>query len=143
MHHLQFPHNASHCSQNYLYNLSRNAVSMSSATMWQPWELGNHTNNGSSDGFETLWRTLSKAKAIAPQDTKPKNATTGVLTLGTNSTSFLAFLTGFFVFLRILAFLLFFFDGFVFFAAFLLAFAAFFAFAAAAFFALAAFFCFR
>merc|ERR1712048_822713 len=95
--------------------------------------MRSHTNNGSSDGFETLWRTLDKAKAIAPQDTNANNTTTGVLKKGTNSISFLAFLTGF------LAFLLFFFDGFAFFAAFLLAFAAFFAFAAAAFFVFAAF----
>merc|ERR1712137_658120 len=102
--------------------------------------MKNHTNNGSSDGFETVWRTLSKANATAPQATKPKIANTGTLTLGPNSISFLAFLTGFFVFLRTFAFLEFFFDGFAFFAAFLLAFAAFFAFAAAAFFAFAAFF---
>merc|ERR1711948_137805 len=102
--------------------------------------MRNHTNNGSSDGFETLWETLSKAKAIAPQDTKPKSATTDVLTSGTNSISFLAFLTGFFAFLRTLAFLLVFFAGFAFFATFLLFFASFFAFAAAAFFAFAAFF---
>merc|ERR1711988_1586053 len=114
---------------------------MSPATIWQPWPTKDHTNKGSSDGFETLWRTLSKAKAIAPHEIKPKNATTGTLTLGTNSISFLAFLTGFFAFLTALAFFVFF-AGFAFFAAFLLAFAAFFAFAAAAFFALAAFFAF-
>merc|ERR1712050_811736 len=101
----------------------------------RPELMRNQTNNGVSDGFETLWRTRSKAKAIAPHDTKPTNATTGVLTSGTNSISFLAFLTGFFAFLRTLAFLLAFFAGFAFFAAFLVFFASFLALAAAAFFA--------
>merc|ERR1712064_54624 len=115
---------------------------MSPATIRQAWLMRNHTSNGSSAGVDTLWRTLSKAKAMAPHEISPKEATTGSLAIGANAISFLAFLTGFFAFLRTLAFFAFF-AGFAFFAAFLLAFAAFFAFAAAAFFCFGSLLCFH